>query len=110
MRLIAHGATAVTDARVFAAPNGGNVIIGDIEDGGGDGTVGEIRDVAMGTDDLTTLEEAELFRGIIPADATQLYRLNEGGGRTAFDLKSGDDGVIDTAPTWETGLRQYIRY
>lgn len=60
---------------------------------------------------LSTDEEAELYRGIIPADATDFWRLNEGYGRSVASLGTdGTTGTIDTAPRWETGLRGYARW
>ncbi len=102
--------TVVTDADTTAISVMANLFIGSLN-GLGTHAFGKVMyDVSMGTDDLTVAEERGLLAGIIPADATQLYRLNEGHGTTAIDLKSGDDGIIGSANTWETGLRQYIRY
>lgn len=109
-RLIANGATAVTNADKTAISTG-DFILGDASVGGSGGIIGEMRDISMGTDDLSTAEERDLLKGIIPADATQLYRLNEGYGFTATDLGTGgNNGTIDTDCRWEAGLRQYVRY
>ncbi len=110
-RLIVDGGTPATNADVTAAPNGGNFVIGDRRDGAGAGIDGLIFDLAIGTDDLTTAEERGLFKGIIPADATEFYRMNEGHGLTAIDLGTGgNDGTLDATLRWETRLRTYVRY
>ncbi len=106
-RLVVDGGAAVTDADVTAIVNGGNFVIGDLFDGGGSGITGEIRDVAIGTDDLTVAEEVALFgggipsRGVIPADANNIWYLDEGTGVVAVDSGlDGDNGAIDAANTW----------
>ena len=178
MRLVVEGATAVTNVDTAAMPASANLRIGSRTTPDASGFVGQIRDVAIGTDDLTlrlngtntdliagnnvtqdvsgakgqvvaaaagfitvartnatafvngqdvkedadatdllenvvlsTDEERDLLKGIIPADATEFYRLNEGHGTTAIDVGTGgNDGTIDSANRWETGLRQYARY
>lgn len=175
-RLILNGGTAVIDADKSAAPDGGNLFLG--EWNANFFFLGEQRDVSIGIDDLTLKllgtntdlvatnlvtqavsgakgyvvaaaagyitvartnatafvsgqdvvedgdandkltsvildvdEERDLLKGIIPADATEFYRLNEGYGTTAIDLGTGgNDGTIDSGNTWETGLRQYVRW
>lgn len=112
IRLIIDGGTPTTDTDGQTAISlTADFIIGSQTDGATNGVIGEIRDFAMGTKDLSTTEERDLCKGIIPADATEFYRLNEGHGTTAFDLGTGgNDGTIDSANTWETGLRHYVRY
>lgn len=110
-RFIINGGTALTDADTTAAPNGGNLTIGNYAPNGGEAWNGEIRDVAIGIDDLSATEERDLLKGIIPADATDFWRLNEGHGRSALSLGSdATTGTIDTAPTWEYGHRGYARW
>ena len=111
-RMVVMGGTAVTSADGSAAPNGGDLCLGDYDDpGAGTGLIGEVRDGSVGTDDLTVAEERDLSKGIIPDDADEFYRLNEGHGVVANDLRGAvADGAIDTACTWETGLRQYVRW
>lgn len=110
-RLVANGATAVTNADTTALDESGNVYIGKDTSGAGNSTAGEIRDVAIGTDDLSATEETGLLKGIIPADATDFWRLNEGHGVAATSLGSdATSGTIGSACTWETGLRQYVSW
>ena len=105
-RFIINGGTAVTNADVSAAPGVGNLVLGDRAVGTTLGLVGELRDVVVGTDDLSTTEEMELFYGIIPADATDFWRLNEGYGTSVASLGSDATvGTVDSACTWEKGLR-----
>ncbi len=102
-RLIIDNGAAITDADTTAAPNGGNVIIGDLADGFASGIVGEIINVSMGTDDLTIGEEEDLYNGIVPADAVNYWYIDEGQGTTTVDYGTGgNDGAIDSAPTWQT--------
>jgi hypothetical protein len=108
VRFIIDNGTPVTDADVSAAPNGGDVIIGDIDDpGGGNGFKGVVSDVFVGTDDLTANEELSLYNGIppwAPADAVNAYPLDEGRGVTAYDRGTGgNNGTLDTSATWAWG-------
>jgi len=106
-RLIIDNGTVVTgaDAARNPIPNGGDFIIGDYDDpGGGAGFKGTIADVVVGTDDLTTTEEAELYKGIPPADAVNIYLLDEGRGTTAYDRGTGgNNGTLDSSATWKFG-------
>ena len=111
VRMVIDGGAARTNADTTALPNGGSIVVGNRNVDNGGSFDGEIRDVAIGTDDLSSVEERGLLKGIIPADATEFYRLNEGYGTTAIDLGTGgNDGTIDSANRWETGLRQYVKY
>lgn len=110
-RLIVGGGTVATDADVSAVVDGADFVIGSLSDGSATGLIGEMRDTALGTDDLSTTEERQLLAGIIPADATDFWRLNEGHGTSVVSLGSdATTGTVDSACTWETGLRQYVRW
>ncbi len=88
-----------------------SVILGNQTAASAQGLIGEMRDVAIRNTDLSATEELDLCKGIIPADATEFYRLNEGHGVTAVDVGTGgNDGTIDSGNTWQTGLRQYVKY
>ena len=65
-RLISNGGTASTGAGATAISLVKKIIIGDLTGSSGSGFIGEIRDLTIGTDDLTTTEERDLFKGIIP--------------------------------------------
>lgn len=96
-----NGGTAVTNADTNALVNGGNIVIGNEYDGYGAGHIGDIADVVIGTDDLSAAEELGLYNGVIPSDAVNIWRLNEGSGSTAEDKGSGgNDGTLDSAVTW----------
>ena len=104
VRLILNGGIANTCSDDTAIPNEGNFIIGarlDPETVGG--FIGVIRDVAVGTDDLSAAEEAGRFNGMVPTDATEYYKLNEGTGTIAINYgTSGNNGTIGTGCTWVT--------
>jgi len=80
-------------------------VIGDQDDpGAGTGFKGVIADVFIGTDDLTTDEEADLYKGIPPADTVNEYLLDEGRGTTAYDRGSGgNNGTLDSDAIWAWG-------
>jgi len=104
VRMIIDGGTPVTDADLSPAPNGGDLVIGDYTDGSANSFDGVISRVFVGIDDLTTEEETNLNLGIPPADATEVYLLNEGQESTAYDEGSGgNDGTLDTTATWAWG-------
>jgi len=105
-RLILDGGTPVTDTQPAAnLPNGGDFVIGDLDDpGSGAGFKGTISDVFIGTDDLTTDEETNLYKGVPPADTVNSYLLDEGCGVTAYDRGSGgNNGTLDSSTTWKFG-------
>jgi len=105
IRFIIDGGTVVTNASAIAFPNGGDFIVGDYDDpGAGTGFKGVIVDFVDGTDDLTTDEETDLYKGIPPADAVNVYLLDEGRGTTAYDRGSGgNNGTLDSSCTWAFG-------
>ena len=109
-RLIANGAAAVTDADTNAAPGGGNLVFGDRIVGGTLGFVGEMREVVVGTDDLSGGEEAALYAGTLPGDETEYWPGDEGSGSTWNDQEgtADADGTIDSACTWEN-VPQHMR-
>ncbi len=110
-RLIVDGGAAVADAgNQTAISLTAVIVLGNRTDGGTSGLIGEMKEVVIGTDDLSGAEEAALLQGIVPVDATQYYPLNEGTGAVAFDYGSGgNNGTIDTAKTWEgTGAQASI--
>ena len=106
VRLRIDNGTAVTDADTTAAPNGGNVVIGDLEDGFASGIVGTIANVVVGTDDLTIGEENDLFNNKFPTDANNLWYVDEGTGTNIIDYGlDGDDATADSATVWATETR-----
>ena len=108
MRLIVDGGTPATDADTTAIPAAGDFCIGAWSDGSADSLNGVITDVVIGTDDLSAAEETDLYNGIPPADAVNLYTLDEGRGTTANDRGSGaDNGTLDSSCTWAySGVKQ----
>ncbi len=107
-RLRVNNDTIVLTNDENALPNGGDFVIADEQVGTGSGVMGIIANVAVGTDDLTTAEETALFGGgipsqsAIPADASNIWYLDEGTGLVAVDSGlDGDNGAIDAAPAWE---------
>lgn len=99
--LEASGTTAAKNL-----PNGGNFIIGY---NAHDSSM-IIHDVVVGTDDLLVAEETAMFAGDFPADAVNLWHLDEGAGGTAYDLGTGgNDGTIGAGCSWETDQR-YVDY
>ena len=107
-RLIVDNGGAQTNVNVDAAPNGGDFVIGVYDDpGAGNGFIGEIKEVTVGTDDLSGGEEAGLYAGTRPGDEDNYWDLHEGTGTTAHDSAGSDDGTIDSANVWEgTGTRR----
>ena len=106
MRLRIDGGVAVVNpAYVDAVPNGGDFVIGDGDDpGAGTGFKGVITYFVCGTDDLSGAEEADLYKGIPPADTVNFYPLDEGRGVTAYDRGTGgNDGTLDTSAKWKFG-------
>jgi len=108
-RLRVDGGNIVLTGDVNAGPNGGDMVIGDIDDPGtGNGLVGIISDVFIGTDDLSTTEEVNLYKGAPPSDTVNEYLLDEGQGVTAYDRGSGgDNGTLDTDASWAWGQVQH---
>jgi len=94
-----------TDADTNPAPNGGELIFGDLDDpGAGLGFQGVEVDIFIGTDDLSVAEEYNLYAGFPPADVVNEYPLDEGRGVTAYDRGSGgNNGTLDTTATWKFG-------
>lgn len=108
-RLIIDGGTALTDADTTAILTGGDFIFGDQDDpGGGTGFEGHIANFIVGTDDLSTAEEAALYDGSAPGDAVNFWYADEGTGTTITDYGTGgDDGTADTACSWATISRPF---
>ncbi len=107
-RLIIDNGTAVTDADTSALPNGGTFTLGQRLVSLTTGFVGIIANVSTGTDDLTTSEEEGLFNGVIPADATEIWLMDEGTGTNVANTGtsgSGNDGTLGAAVTWENHIR-----
>jgi hypothetical protein len=102
-RLLVNG--SLEDSGTTAAqnlPNGGNFLIGYYQN---DSSM-IIHDVVVGTDDLLVAEETAMFAGDFPADAVNLWHLDDGAGTTAYDLGTGgNDGTIGAGCTWEAGQR-----
>jgi len=101
-RLIVDGGPVVLTNDVNPAPNGGIFTLSNYTDPGSpSGFKGTSADVIVGTDDLTTDEEANLYKGMPPSDAVNFWPLDEGRGTTAYDRGSGgNNGTLDTTATW----------
>lgn len=105
VRLRINNGAAVTDADLNPTPNGGDFVIGDFDDpGAGTGFKGVITDFIDGTDDLSATEEGDLYSGVPPTDAGNLYTLDEGIGVIAYDRgSSAVNGTLDTSALWNFG-------
>ncbi len=107
VRMRINNGVAITNADVNPAPNGGDVIIGHRVTATAGGIKGVITDFYMGTDDLTAAEETDLYNGIPPADATEIYLCDEGRGGTVYDRSvSGHNGTLRSACRWAFGSCQ----
>ena len=108
-RLLINGVLEDSDTAVACnTPAAGDLLIGNSVGVGTDGFIGVISDIVIGTDNLTTTagtgEEALLAKGIPPADAVNLYRMDEGRGVTCTCRGSGsNDGTLGVIPTWSFG-------
>ncbi len=101
VRLRINNGTAVTNADASAICNGGSFIIGSYNAGSGSGFIGQIQNVIVGTDDLTTAEEDALFNGTTPADATDHWYIDEGIGTVITSYgTSANTGTAGAACTW----------
>ena len=102
-RLRVNGSLEDSDTQgAVATPAGGNFLIGYYNR---DCSM-IIHDVVVGTDDLLIAEETAMFNGDFPADAVNIWHLDEGVGLVAYDLGTGgNDGTIGAGCTWETGQR-----
>lgn len=101
VRLRIDNGTAVTDADTSAVTNGGNFVLGDRNVALGSGIIGQIANVAVGTDDLTTTEETSLYNGIIPSDATDYWLADEGAGAVITSYgTAGNNGAAGASTTW----------
>lgn len=107
-RLIVDGGVAITAGGTANLPNGADLVFGDKwSPGTGGGFEGIISDVFVGTDDLTTDEETDLYNGIPPLDTVNEYLLDEGRGVIAYDRGSGgNNGTLGTSATWAWGMVQ----
>jgi len=103
VRFQINDGVVVTDTDVTAFPNGGDFVIGDYDDPGGSGIGGHIQNFIVGTDDLTTDEEAALYAGTAPADATDYWCIDEGTGTaiTSYGTQA-NTGTADTSCAWQT--------
>ena len=109
-RLIIDGGTAVTEASNQTAISlTAALIFGARDDGTStEGFGGVMANIAIVTDALSTDEEAGLFNGVIPADATEIWLMDEGTGTNVANTGtsgSGNDGTLDAAVTWENHIR-----
>lgn len=103
-RLRVDNGAAATFADLSNAPNGGNFLFGwNPTIGAGMETVA-ISDIFIGNDDLTIAEENDLYNGIPPADATEVFQLDEGRGTALVNRgTSGAAGTVGSAATWNFG-------
>lgn len=103
VRMRINNGTAVTNADTTALPNGGNFVIGSRVVGGTSGFIGNIANVIIGTDDLTTAEETALYNGIAPADATDYWYIDEGTGTAITSYgTSANAGTAGASNSWQT--------
>lgn len=92
-----------TDTDNTSLPNGGDLTIGGYRVSDQTGFCGQIFNVVIGTDHITTAEINNLKNGIAPGDETDYYYLDEGSGTTAYSYGSGyNDGTIGASCTWST--------
>jgi len=106
-RLLVNGTAEDTDTVAASnTPNGGDFCFGDFDDPGAvTGFIGEIQNVVVGTDDLTVVEEASLYAGTAPADATDYWYMDEGTGTAITSYGTvANTGTADTACSWETAI------
>jgi hypothetical protein len=104
VRFRINAGAAVTHADTTAVPNGGDFVMGNLFAGYGSGFKGIITDFFCGTDDLTLTEEADLYKGIPPADAVHIYTMDEGRGATVYDRGSAPaNGTLGSACKWVFG-------
>jgi hypothetical protein len=106
-RLIVNGGTPSTNADTSSIPDCGNFIIGSGQAGAEWNVTGVIANVIVGTDDLTTAEEAGLYNGIIPADRTDLWYLDEGRGTTAYSYGT-NNGTKGSSALWQYERLPYV--
>jgi len=101
-RLRINNGAALTDADATALPNGGDFIIGDLDDpGAGTGFVGVITDFFGGITDVSAVSETALYHGCPQGAGEHNYTLDEGRGVTAYDRGAGgNNGTLDTSATW----------
>ena len=107
-RLIVDGGTPQTDANLDAVANTGNIMMAD--HAGIVNVPSQYTNISIGTDDLTTAEEAALYtqgiNGAPPADANNWWRINEGSGTGAANIidygTDGNDGNNGVATSWDT--------
>jgi hypothetical protein len=102
-RLRIDNGVAQTSANTDPISAIGTFQIGNLASGTS-GAIGVISDFFCGTDDLTLTEEADLYRGIPPADAVHVWTLDEGRGITAYDRGSAPaNGTLGSACKWAQG-------
>ncbi len=103
-RMIVNGGTAVAGAgNQTAISLVASIVFGAAEVDSASYFVGEIKEVVMGTDDLSAPEEAALYAGTLPGDETEYWPMDEGSGTTINDQQGTNDadGTADSACTWE---------
>lgn len=104
-RLRVNNGAAVTNANTDPICNGGDILLGG-HGNGAVGTIGEIANFMIGTDDLSVGEEAALYNGTAPGDENNLWYIDEGTGTTITDYGTdGDDGTADASTSWESSSR-----
>lgn len=95
----------VTNADGNAAPNGGIFTLGNTGVAVANSFIGTISNVFVGTDDLTIGEESHLLSGIPPADAVNIWLLDEATGTNIVDYGTGsNNGTAGAACTWNDGI------
>jgi len=106
-RFIINNGTAETNVNLEAMPGGDDIVIGNDDDPGGVGFIGQIQNVIMGIGDLSVAEEAALYAGIAPTGAnapTDYWYIDEGTGTAITSYGSqANPGTADAVGTdWET--------
>ncbi|KKL92597.1 hypothetical protein LCGC14_1883110 [marine sediment metagenome] len=103
-RMIVNGGTAVAEAgNQTAISLVASMVFGAAVVDSAGYFAGEMKEVVMGTDDLSAPEEAGLYAGTLPGDETEYWPMDEGTGGTVYDQEgtADADGTIDSACTWE---------
>ncbi len=102
-RLRMNNGVAVTDADTTAIPNGGTLIFGNYGGGVAQGVIGNLQNIAIMNDDVSTIEETALYNGTAPVDATDYWYADEGVGTVITSYgTAANPGTAGAATTWQT--------
>jgi len=109
-RLRIDNGAAATNVDATAISVVGNFVLGCRDDGVAVGGItGVLADVYVMIDDVTDVEETDLYDGVPPSDAVNVWLLDEGRSVTAFDRGTGgNDGTLDSSCTWKFGTTKLV--